>query len=492
MSVAEPPTREGSLRRSAARGSVINAVFLVAVSSLSLIKGFVVAALLTRHDYGLWGLLVASLSSLGLLKQVGIQDRYVQQTSPDQELAFQQAFTIEVIFDAILTVLLLIAVPVLAFAYGRSELLGPGFGLVLVVPAIALQSPLWIFYRRMQFGRQRVLSAVDPVVEFVATIALAAAGAGYWSLIAGAVLGNYAAAIAIVRASPYRLAWRYSREARREYVSFSWPLFVAGVSGLIVTQGAVIVGTASIGLAGVGAIALSGSIVSYTTQVDQIVSSALYPAVCRVSGDTRLLFESFVKSNRLGLLWGAPLGVAIALFTPALVRYGLGSHWRPAVGIIQVFGLIAAFDQIGYNWDDYFRARAQTRPIAVVAAVTTAVYVAVALPLLTTHGLVGFEIGMAIAAAVGVSGRVFYLTRLFPTLDILRHVSRAIAPTIPGALAVLALRAGHVNGGLALSVAELALYCLLVLAGTVLLERPLLRELAGYLLPEVSSRGATA
>ena len=46
-------------------------------------------------EYGVWGILVAALGTLLWLKQVGIGDKYVQQEDDDQELAFQQAFTLE-------------------------------------------------------------------------------------------------------------------------------------------------------------------------------------------------------------------------------------------------------------------------------------------------------------------------------------------------------------------------------------------------------------
>lgn len=478
------PAPPSNLRRIAARGSLINAAFLVGVATLGAIEGVVVARFLTRHDYGVWGLLIASLSSLGMLKQVGVPDRYVQQTFPDQELAFQQAFSLELLLDGALALLLLAVVPILAVAYGRPELLGPGFALVLVVPALGFQFPLWIFYRRMEYGRQRLLGAITPIVQLVVSISLAAAGAGYWSLVIGALAGNYAAAAMIVKVSPYRLAWRLDRGVLRDYASFSWPLFVASLGGLVFSQGAVIVGTAVVGLSGVGAIALASSIVSYTTQVDQIVSGALYPAVCRVRDRADLMFESFVTANRLGLLWGVPLGIGIALFTPELVHYVLGAHWRPAIGIVQAFGVIAAVDQIAYNWDDYFRALARTRPMAVVNTVTTLVYLAVAMPLLALDKLPGFELGMGICAVVGVIGRVCFLTRLFPAFDIIKHVLRAIVPTAPGALLVLLMRALIAGGGFGVALAELLVYIAASVAATVLLERPLLRELAGYLLPQ--------
>jgi lipopolysaccharide exporter len=475
------PVPEGGLRRSTARGSLINAAFMIGTASLGAIEGFVVASFLSRQDYGVWGLLIASLSSLGLLKQVGIPDRYVQQREADQELAFQQAFTLEVLVDGVLALLMVGVVPVIAYGYGRPALLGPGFALVAALPAIALQFPLWVFYRRMDFARQRALSLISPLVQLVVSIALAAGGAGYWSLVIGALAGNWATAVAVVRASPYRLAWRLDRRVLREYMSFSWPLFIASLGGLIVTQGAVIVGTAVVGLKGVGVIALASSIVSYTTQVDQIVSGTLYPAICAVRDRAELLLESFQKANRLGLLWGAPLGIGIALFAGDLVRYGIGHQWQPGVGLIRAFGLIAALDQIAYNWDDYFRALARTRPMALVNVLATGTYVAVAMPLLATTGLSGFALGMAITALVGVCGRVAYMSRLFPAFDIARHVLRALVPTAPAVALVLALRAAHGGGGLGFGLLELGCYVTIVLALTIAFERRLLGELLGYL-----------
>ncbi|MCW3062881.1 MAG: hypothetical protein JWN32_53, partial [Solirubrobacterales bacterium] len=89
IAVAEPTDELGtgrvqrrggaSIRRMAARGTIINAGFLVALQLLGLIKGFVVAAFLTPADYGIWGLLVISLGTLLWLSQIGIDDKYIQQ-----------------------------------------------------------------------------------------------------------------------------------------------------------------------------------------------------------------------------------------------------------------------------------------------------------------------------------------------------------------------------------------------------------------------------
>ena len=234
------------------------------------------------------------------LKQVGVSDRYIQQDEPDQQLAFQRAFTMELVFTGLLGVVMVGMVGLLALLYG-SELLAPGFVVMLALPAVVLQSPLWIFYRRMEFVRQRSLEAVEPVVTTIVAIALAVAGAGYWSLVIGVVAGAWASALVAVIACPYPIRLRFDFRTLRGYASFSWPLFVAGLSGIVIAQGSILAGDKLIGLAAVGVITLASAISLYAQRVDEIITATLYPAICAVKDRKDLLFESFVKSNRLAL-----------------------------------------------------------------------------------------------------------------------------------------------------------------------------------------------
>ncbi len=478
-----PPGATGGIRRIAARGTIVNAAFTVGLDTLNLLRGLIVAALLLPSDYGVWTVLLLAIGTLGLLKEGVVGDKFVQQDEADQERAFRRAFTLEAILNAILLVVGLVALPLVALAYGESEILLPGLVLLVAIPAATLQSPLWVFYRQMRFFEQRRLQAIDPVVAFVVTVALAVAGAGYWSLVVGTLAGRLAGAAAVVHASPYRLGFLFERGgALREYVQFSTPLFVATASRVVGVQVLVFTGEAELGLAGAGMIGLASSIRAYGDRVDTVVTQTLYPAICAVRDRTDLLFEAFVKSNRLGLMWGMPFGVGLALFAPDLVDFVYGDEWEPAVGLIQAFGLIAAFNHVGYNWTAFFRARGETRPIGVLGVVGVVAMLAIAVPLLIEDGLDGLALGMAIVTAISLVGRVWYLSRLFPSFQILVHSARAIAPSVPAVAAVLAVRAAtdaERSPGLAL--AELALYLAITIAATWAIERPLLREVRGYL-----------
>jgi PST family polysaccharide transporter len=471
-----------SLRQHAARGTVINAVFLIAINGLGLVRGFLVAGFLSTAEYGVWGVVFISLGTLLVLREIGVSDRYVQQDDEDQERAFQLAFTLECIFTGATCVLLALLVPLIALVYGRHELLAPGFVLITLLPALALQSPLWVFYRRMEFARQRSLQAIDPVVGFVVAVGLAAAGAGYWALIAGTVVGAWAAAIVSVRAAPYPLKFRFDGADARAYLRFSWPIAVGGLTSIVIAQGTVLAGSRTIGLAGVGAITLASAIIQYSDRVDQIVTQTLYPAIAAVKDKPDLLLEVFVKSNRVALMWGAPFGIGLTLFAHDLVHYGLGDKWDSAVILLQVFGVLAAINHVGFNWSAFWRARGDTRPVAITAVVTTIAFLCGTLPLLIADGIDGLAWGMAIMTAASLSMRAYYVTRLFHGFGVWRHALRGLGPTVPAALAVLGVRAA---GGLGASgtgaLAELALFGVVYVGATLVFERALIREAAGYL-----------
>jgi len=476
-----------SLRQHTARGAIINAAFQVGFALLNLLKRVAVAAYLTTSEYGFWGILVTTLITLGWLKQIGISDKFVQQDEDDQEVAFQKAFTLELVYTLLFFGLVVLALPLYALLFGRADIILPGFVLSLALLGTALQTPIWIAYRQMRFVRQRVLEGLDPVVSAILMIGLAAAGAGYWSLVIGALAGSLAAGVAAIATSPYRLKWRFDRGALREYFGFSWPLFVAGVSGIVTVQGAVLIGNYTVGLAGLGALALAQTFAVFADRVDQVIRATIYPAVCAVVDRRELLYEVFEKSNRLALMWGLPFGVALALFAPDMITFVLGERWHEAEILLQAFGLIIGFRQVAFNWTVFLRAMGLTRPIALNGFVLMIAFAVITAPLMFAYGLNGYAIGMAAGLVVDLGIRSYYLGRLFAGFSLIRHVIRAVLPSLPAVAAVLAVRQFDVERTAGIALAELALYLGVTIAATLVFERTLMRELVGYVR---SGRGA--
>jgi O-antigen/teichoic acid export membrane protein len=465
-----------------ARGTVVNGAFLVLINVLGLLRGLVVAGLMGVAEFGVWGLLTAVYGTLAWLAAVGLDDKYIQQDHPDQEEAFQTAFTLQCILCAAFTVLSLLAIPLFAVIYDQHEIIAPGLVLAAAFPALALQTPLWVFIRRLEFLKQRRLQIWDPVVSFVVAISLAAGGLGVWAPVAGTLAGIWVGAAVAVRASPYPLRLRRSALAFvREYASFSWPLFLASAAAVTAGQVPLLVASRELGLAAVGAITLAMTIALFAYRVDEVLTQSLYPAIARVKDNLDSMWTAFSMSNRLALLWAVPLGAAAVLFSDDLVDYVLGDQWVSAVDLIGFLAVAAAINQIGFNWTAFFRARGETRPIAVVDLVLLAGVLAIAVPLLLEEGLDGFGLGFAIATALAVLVRFAYLRRLFPLRRVASDLARAILPTVPAVAAVLLLRLAEGGDSAARALLELGLFALLVIGVTLVWERRLLRDAVALL-----------
>jgi O-antigen/teichoic acid export membrane protein len=470
------------LRRRTARGGVINAVFLGGAEVLVLIQGLVVTVLLGPVAIGLYGIVTTTAMTIVQLRRIGIDEAFVQQSEEDQEVEFQRAFTIELLVSSAFALVIAALAPVVALAYGEMRLLPLTLAVAYLPVAFALQAPTWIFFRRMDFIRIRTLQALIPVVTFLVTVPLAAAGVGVWSLVIGPFVGNATAVAAGLFVSPYRLRIRFDRGALRRYLRFSWPIFATAAALLVVQQGQIFAFDLYDGLAAAGYITLAWTLTRYAERADQIVTTTLYPAICVVRDRIATLEELFSKSNRLTLIWTLPFCAGFVLFAPDLVRFVLGDKWEPAVPLLQGLAAAMAVQQLGYNWFSFYRARGESWPQAVESAVMVASFLGLAVPALFLWGMWGFVAGRIAGALAMLAVRQVYVRRLLPGVRLSRLAVRGAAPVALAALVVLGLRlAWPGDRSLAEAVVEAVVFLAATGLATWLGERPLLRELAGEL-----------
>ena len=471
------------LRGRTVRGVALNALFAAGTEGLVLAQGLIVSILLGPKAIGLYGIVTATAMTIVALKRVGIDEAFVQQSEQGQEEEFQRAFSLELTVSAAFSLAIALAAPLVAIAYGEDQLLALTLAAAYMPLAFALQAPTWIFFRRMDFLRQRLLMAVGPVVTFAFTVGLAAAGVGVWSLLIGPAIGNAAAALAAVAVSPFRLRLRLEREAARRYFRFSWPIFVSSAAMLVLLQGQLLAFDVWGGIAAVGHLTLAYTLTRYADRADHVVASTIYPAICAVRDQVETLEELFVKSNRAAMIWSIPFCAGIVLFAPDLVELVLGDEWEPAVVLLQGLAVATALQQLGFNWFSFYRARGDSRPQAVEAGVMAAAFLAFAVPGLALWGATGFVVGRALVSLAMLVVRARYVHRLLPSVRLWALGLRGAAPVAAGTAAALALRLALWGGERPLwqVFCELALFLGVIALSTRALERDLLREFTGYL-----------
>src|SRR3954468_17291661 len=171
-------SRQQGLRIATARGGVVNAAFLSGAEALVLLQGLLATALLGPDAIGLYGIVTTTAMTIVALRRVGIDEAFVAQVAEDEEAEFRRAFGVELSIGLVGALLIALLAPVIAAVYDDGRLLPLTLAVAYLPVAFALQAPQWVFFRRMDFLRQRTLQAVVPGVTFVVSIPLAIAGAG--------------------------------------------------------------------------------------------------------------------------------------------------------------------------------------------------------------------------------------------------------------------------------------------------------------------------
>ena len=473
----------GGLRAATARGGLVNAAFLSGAEALVLVQGLLATALLGPDAIGLYGIVTTTAMTIVALRRVGIDEAFVQQAAADEEAEFQRAFTIELALAVLAATAIAALAPLLAAVYDDDRLLPLTLAVAYLPLAFAFQAPQWIFFRRMDFVRLRVLQAIVPLGTVIVTVPLLLAGVGVWALVIGPACGNALAVGAALAVSPYRLRLRPDRVAARRYLRFSWPIAVTAVAALLVAQGQIAVFGLDGGLAAAGWITLAATLTRYVDRADQILATTVYPAIVRVRDRPEVLEETFAKSNRLALMWAFPFGAGVALFSADLVDFVLGEEWRPAVVLIAGLAVATAVQQLGYNWFAFYRARGEPWPQAVESGAFTATFAALAVPGALILGSWGFVAGRMACTLSALAVRRTYLRRLLPDARLGALALRGALPVLVATATVLLVRLAAWGGErpAAQAVAELALWLVVLALATRRLERPLLAELLGYL-----------
>jgi O-antigen/teichoic acid export membrane protein len=222
--------------------------------------------------------------------------------------------------------------------------------------------------------------------------------------------------------------------------------------------------------------------VIFADRVDTIVSQTIYPAVCAVADRLDVLYETFVKTNRIALMWAIPFSTAVALFAHDLTRYVLGERWVTAAGLMAALALSSGIGQVAFNWVVFMRALDRTRPIFVAAVVDLVDFLAVTLPGILLFGLTGYAVGIWALMIAQLAVRRHYMTDLFPRFSLLAQLARAVVPTLPAVGIVILARLGEPDGRSPVQAAvEAIAFCAVAIACTYLWERRLIHEMAGYL-----------
>ena len=409
---------------------------------------------------------------------------------PTRRREFQRAFTLELVLSARLRARAARALaPVLAAVYDDDRLLALTLAVAYLPLAFALQAPLWVFFRRMDYARQRSLQAIVPLVTV--------RGHGPAGCAAGVACGRSSSARSPAtwrrvagarwRCRPTALRLRFDRDVARALPA----LLVAGLrrarrgAGRRPGPDPRLRARRRAGRGGLHHAGGDADALRRPRRPDRHRDDL--PGDLRdPRPHARRSRSCSCRSNRATLLWALPVrrGRRAVRPRPRRLRRSATSGGRRVV-LLRGLAVADRVGQLGFNWFSFYRAHGESRPPAVEARGRRRwPSCALAVPGLAARGRRrASSSGAAPRSLCSSACARATSARCCPACALRRPAGAALPCRWPRARrGVLALRAalwGGQAGSQAQAVAELALFGAVVVVLSLRLERGLHRRAVG-------------
>ena len=307
----------------------------------------VLARLLAPELFGLVAMAAVTVQILGVLRQVGLVDAFVQRqfaSEAEERSAAATMFGITLTLNGLLFVVIFFAAPWVA-SFFQTEGVTPVLrclGAGLLIDALAAV-PRGILRKRLAFDT--IASATIAASLTQAAVAIPAALAGFeaWSLVAGQLASQLVSgSLVFVRAG-----WRPSLAGSREHAGalFSFGKFMWGF-GILSAVGdsldRVVIGRI-LGPASLGAYSVAYNLSRLPhVLMSNLVNQVSFPAFSKLQENREALQRAFLKAVLHVAILAIPVGFGIAALAEDLILIVYGDRWEASIPVIEILAFYGA------------------------------------------------------------------------------------------------------------------------------------------------------
>jgi O-antigen/teichoic acid export membrane protein len=355
----------------------------------------VLARLLIPEDFGVVAIVSLVVALAGTVQTLGLTQALVQTDDSVREAA-DGVFWLNLAISCIMAAFLFLAAPVIAGFFSEPRAAAPlrVMCLMLVVGAFddVQEALLSRDFKFKSLLRRRLAPSVSTI--FV-SIPLAAAGFGYWSLVAGALTGSALGSAALWRASSWRPRFITDFRPARRLLPFGLFVTLEGLLGWAFNFGDNLFVGRFLGTTQLGTyhIAFTLGVTAIGYAIGPIMTVA-YSAFSRLRQDPAKLRESYLEAVQLMAVLVVPACIGISLTADTLTVALLGDNWIAVAPILRVLAIMPGLGwMISLNSEIY---RALGRPDIVPKLHLVMLVIIVPVYFLAVrHGLLAFTLARA-------------------------------------------------------------------------------------------------
>ncbi|MCV0382591.1 MAG: lipopolysaccharide biosynthesis protein [Erythrobacter sp.] len=422
------------------RGSMWITIARLLTNGLATLSMFVLAWNLAPADFGLVAIATTFILILTSVTDISLSAALVRHEAPD-ESHLSAAWTLNAIRGLALCLLTwAFAYPMAAFF--TDDRLVPillALGVSLLISSFA-NPRLAMAQRELQFRPEFLVTTGQKLIGFVVAVSVAIAFKSYWALVLGTLATQAANVLLSYLVMPFRprILLRYWRE----FFAFSGWLTASQIVNTLNWRFDELLIGKLLNSTVLGYYTVGGNLASIPTrETTAPLMATIYPAFAAIRSDTRRLRDAYQRSQALVTAIALPAGVGTALLAEPIIRLTMGDKWLPAVSVVQILGVVFAFQTLGSLIQPIALSLGETRALFSRDWKLLVLRVALVSAAIVPFGLIGVLLARAVSSFVGSLVNMLLVRRLLNVSlrSQLRANLRAIASVSAMAIGVLVL-----------------------------------------------------
>jgi len=372
----------GSLKSTATRGMLWNALEKLSVQGSQLIIGIVLARILMPEDFGLIGMLSIFIVVSQVFVSSGMGSGLIQKKNRS-EIDYSTVFVFNFAVSSSFYILLFFVAPLIANFYNMPQLviLTRVLAINIVINSLAIVQRTRLIIN-IDFKTIAKVNVVSVIAGGLFGVTFAYLGFGVWALVVQNLVRATVSVIMFWLLSKWKFSLSFSKQSFKELFGFGYKLLLTGLYGQILQNVYKLIIGKAFSAAELGFYTQAKNFAELASgTVSSVLQQVTYPILASLQDDRKRMISVFSRMIRMTAFLSFPAMTMLALLADPFIRLVLTEKWLPAVPLLQwmsfarIFYPISALNLNILNAngrsDLYLKVDASKIPLIITALIVT-------------------------------------------------------------------------------------------------------------------------
>lgn len=351
-----PSSQEIDISKTAIRGTAWRYVAMFTGKLMVFISTVVLARLLTKDDFGLVAYAVTIITFLEGVSDLGVAAAVIY--FPEDKTRISTAFWINQITAALFFCLTWFLAPMIAEYFRDERVISVTRTLALTFPFLALgYTHESVLLKKLSFKQGFIPSFLKSLTKGLASIGLAFAGFGAWSLIWGQLAGTLISSITYWIVSPWRPSFIFNIGMAFELIKYGTSFITGELIAIVLLNLDYLLVGRYLGGEQLGIYTLAFRMPDLLIlEFARTLSNVLFPIYSQMREKTGDMSRAFFLATRYISLLTIPMGLGLAVVAHPFITFFFTEKWIEAVPVVQGIAIYATLLSIVHNTSSVYWA----------------------------------------------------------------------------------------------------------------------------------------